>query len=70
MSRTRFTDDWIPLPESLVSCLFWKEGDELEVELVDEETLLIHRPPSSPGARSAEGRQSPRASKPGTRKTP
>lgn len=38
-NRARITSDWLPLPEPVLNQLQWKEGDVIEVEVV-EGTLI------------------------------
>jgi hypothetical protein len=41
--HVRLTDDWLPLPAALLTTLGWREGDQVEIEVVDG-TLIITPP--------------------------
>ena len=33
--RCRLTDDWLPLPSAALTALDWREGDVIELEVID-----------------------------------
>lgn len=38
----KITDDWLPLPTTLLRQLDWQEGDLIELEIVDQ-TIIATR---------------------------
>jgi bifunctional DNA-binding transcriptional regulator/antitoxin component of YhaV-PrlF toxin-antitoxin module len=38
--KARITDDWLPLPDGAIRELGWREGDEIEVEVIDGVVVL------------------------------
>jgi bifunctional DNA-binding transcriptional regulator/antitoxin component of YhaV-PrlF toxin-antitoxin module len=44
----RLTDDWLPLPEPVLRALGWREGDQLELEVVDGTLIVTLKTPNTP----------------------
>lgn len=40
--RVRLTNDWLPLPDALLTALGWRDGDEIELE-VSGDCLIVSR---------------------------
>lgn len=40
MLSAKITDHWLPLPESLLTDLQWKEGDRISIEVIDQTLIL------------------------------
>lgn len=36
----RITDDWLPIPDSVLGGLQWREGDTIELEIVGDCVVL------------------------------
>lgn len=53
--RARLTNDWLPLPDAVLTALGWKEGDHLAVEVAGDALVVTmaadQSNPPKPGAR-------------------
>jgi antitoxin component of MazEF toxin-antitoxin module len=60
MTQTaRITDEWLPLPETLLNQLQWKEGDVIAVEVVGD-TLICTKTDAITPARPQPNPRLPR----------
>jgi hypothetical protein len=48
--RVRLTDDWLPLPTALLAALGWREGDAIELEVVEGVVIATRAPEDGQGA--------------------
>lgn len=42
-TRVRLTDDWLPLPATLLRTLGWMEGDQIDLEVAADGIVLATR---------------------------
>lgn len=43
--QARITDEWLPIPEAALIELGWREGDTIEIEVVDGQVILARVQP-------------------------
>jgi hypothetical protein len=51
--RARITDDWLPMPEAVLTQLGWSEGTQLEVEVVGDALVVTRAPDQAVGSKPA-----------------
>jgi hypothetical protein len=39
-ATARMTGDWLPFPESILTALGWREGDEIGIEVIEGTVIL------------------------------